>query len=87
MGVTPSHRGHGVGRRLINAALKQARETGFVRIEFDVHADNSRAIALYDKVGFVREGIVRDAVFIDGKYRDAITMAIVYRGRAAPTSA
>jgi RimJ/RimL family protein N-acetyltransferase len=48
-----------------------------------VHADNARAIALYEKVGFVREGVARDAVFIDGEYRDAINMAIVDRANAA----
>jgi hypothetical protein len=49
----------------------------------DVHADDARAIAVYDKVGFVSEGVVRDALFVDGRYRDAIAMAIVHRGRAA----
>jgi RimJ/RimL family protein N-acetyltransferase len=44
-----------------------------------VHADNARAISLYERVGFVREGIVRDAVCVDGEYRDAITMALIRR--------
>ena len=38
-----------------------------------------RAIALYEKAGFVREGIVRDASLIDSVFRDAILMAIVER--------
>ena len=69
--------------RLIRATLAQARVAGFVRVELDVHADNARAIALYEKVGFVREGVARDAVFVDGEYRDAINMAIVDRANAA----
>ena len=69
--------------RLIRATLAQARVAGFVRVELDVHADNARAIALYDKVGFAREGMARDAVFVDGEYRDAINMAIVDRANAA----
>jgi RimJ/RimL family protein N-acetyltransferase len=48
-----------------------------------VHADNARAIALYERIGFVREGVARDAVFVDGQYRDAISMARVDRGNAA----
>jgi RimJ/RimL family protein N-acetyltransferase len=71
----------------MNATLQQARDAGFVRIEFDVRADNSRAIALYEKVGFVREGMVRDALFVDGAYYDAITMAMVDRGNAAKGTA
>jgi RimJ/RimL family protein N-acetyltransferase len=79
MGIVPAYRGRGLGFRLLNTALEQARGAGFVRIELDVYADNMRAIALYEKVGFVREGVVRDAVFVDGKYRDAIAMAMVDR--------
>ena len=83
MGIVPSYRGRGLGLKLINATVAQARKDGFVRIELFVHADNARAITLYDKVGFVREGVQRDAVYIDGEYRDAIMMAIVERENAA----
>jgi RimJ/RimL family protein N-acetyltransferase len=83
MGIVPAYRGRGIGLRLIRATLARARVAGFVRVELDVHADNARAIALYEKVGFVREGVARDAVFADGEYRDAINMAIVDRANAA----
>jgi len=42
-----------------------------------VHADSDRAIALYEKVGFVHEGRIRNAFRADGIYRDALAMAIV----------
>ena len=61
------------------ATWAQARRSGFKRIELDVHADNPRAISLYERAGFVREGIVRDASLIDGVFRNAILMAIVER--------
>ena len=54
-----------------------ARRQGFVRVELSAHADNARAIALYRKVGFVQEGVERDAICIDGRYCDTITMAII----------
>jgi RimJ/RimL family protein N-acetyltransferase len=79
MGILPGYRGRGLGRRLIEAALQAAREAGLVRVELSVHADNDRAIALYEKIGFQREGVARDAVFIDGRYIDTIHMAILYR--------
>jgi RimJ/RimL family protein N-acetyltransferase len=79
MGLLPEWRGRSVGRRLLEATLAQARRSGFKRIELDVYADNPRAIALYEKAGFVREGIVRDASLIDSVFRDAILMAIVER--------
>jgi RimJ/RimL family protein N-acetyltransferase len=85
MGLTPAYRGRGLGFQLINAALKQASGAGFVRVELDVRADNARAIALYDKVGFVREGVIRDAVFVDGEYHDSVMMAIVDRANRTST--
>jgi RimJ/RimL family protein N-acetyltransferase len=79
MGLLPEWRGQGVGRRLIEATLAQARRLGFIRIELDVYADNARAVALYERVGFVREGFMCDASLIDGVFRDTILMAIVER--------
>ncbi|MGA7196745.1 GNAT family N-acetyltransferase [Roseiarcus sp.] len=81
MGIVPAYRGRGLGARLLNATLEAAFDAGFVRVELNVHADNGRAIALYDRVGFVREGTQRDAVFVDGEYRDAIAMALVRRAK------
>ena len=79
MGLLPEWRGRGLGQRLLEATLAQARRSGFKRIELDVYADNLPAIALYEKAGFVREGLLRDATLIDGVFRDAILMAIVER--------
>lgn len=77
MGLLPDYRGKGLGWALISTTLKAAKEAGFVRVELDVYTDNARAIALYEKAGFVREGIMRDAVCIDGYYKDMITMALI----------
>lgn len=77
MGIVPGYRDRGLGRRLITATLGAAQLIGLHRVELDVHADNARAIGLYEKVGFVREGLARDAVLIDGRYIDAIHMAIL----------
>lgn len=77
MGLIPEFRGRGLGRRLIEAALEQARERDFLRVELSVHADNVAAIALYEKVGFATEGVLRRAVHIDGRFIDTISMAIL----------
>lgn len=79
MGLLPAFREKGLGRRLIEAAISAAREAGMIRIEFGVHADNPRAIRLYEKVGFVREGVSRDAFCVDGEYTDVINMALIFR--------
>lgn len=77
MGMLPAFRGQGLGRRLLDATVAKARETGIRRFELSVHADNERAIKLYEKVGFVREGVSKEAVFIDGHHIDVINMALI----------
>lgn len=78
MGITPSYRGQGLGQKLIEAALTQARQTHFKRVELSVYVDNLPAIALYEKVGFVKEGVERCAAHIDGRFIDAINMALLF---------
>ena len=80
MGVVPDYRGRGIGARLIDQALTRAFATGFVRVELSVRADNQRAVQLYEKVGFVREGLLRDAVFVDGEFHNTIAMALIDPG-------
>ena len=77
MGLLPDYRGRGIGRALIERTLEAAWDCGFVRVELDVYADNVRAIALYEHVGFEREGVLRKSVLIDGEYKDSIVMAII----------
>ncbi len=47
------------------------------RIELTVLEDNERAIHLYEKVGFVREGIMRNAVFKNGSYKNMYIYSIL----------
>ncbi len=78
MGIVAGYRGRGLGRRLIKTTLEQAQRDGFTRVELDAYADNPRAISLYEKVGFVTEGVVRNAALIDGIYKDAVLMSVLY---------
>ncbi|OGQ46671.1 MAG: hypothetical protein A3H42_04230 [Deltaproteobacteria bacterium RIFCSPLOWO2_02_FULL_46_8] len=50
------------------------------RVYCYVFADNERAIKLYEKFGFLREGVMREAAFIDGEYKDIIIMGILRDG-------
>ena len=76
MGVHDAYQGRGAGGALLGALLSTAdRWLGLRRIELTVYADNTRAIGLYEKHGFVREGLHRDFAFRDGVYVDALAMA------------
>jgi len=47
------------------------------RVWLHVYAFNERGIRTYEQVGFKREGVLRQEVFRDGRYWDAITMAVL----------
>ena len=77
MGLLPHVRGKGLGRRLAQATIDAARARGVERIELEVFASNVRAIRLYERLGFVHEGLRRQARKLDGAYDDNVLMALV----------
>ncbi len=83
MGIVSEFRGKGIGTSLIEATLKKAWEQNLVRIELTVFTDNKPAIHLYEKIGFCVEGELRDDIFVDGRYKNSLMMAIVDRSHAA----
>lgn len=78
IGVVADFRGQGIGEALIRAALIKAKENGLKRVTLSVREPNKRAISLYEKVGFVREGLHRKAVCLDGVYEDEVLMGLLY---------
>jgi RimJ/RimL family protein N-acetyltransferase len=83
MGLLESYRGKGIGAALMRAALARAKEVGLTRVELTVRADNLRAKALYEKVGFMVEGIKRNAALFDGRHFDLLLMAILFERSSA----
>jgi RimJ/RimL family protein N-acetyltransferase len=78
MGLLPAFRGRGMGRRLLGKTLEAARALGLSRIELTVREDNAGAIALYQRIGFVAEGVQRNAFKVDGQYQNLVMMALLF---------
>jgi ribosomal protein S18 acetylase RimI-like enzyme len=65
----------GIGRILLEEAINQARECGFEQMELEVVSRNTRAIRLYEKVGFEVYGIRKNAMKLkDGTYYSELLM-------------
>lgn len=78
MGVLASHRGQGVGRRLLQTCLAKARDKGITRVELEARADNIAAIRLYEQFGFEHEALKPRGLRYDGVYHDAVQMRLLF---------
>lgn len=75
MGVLQASWGKGIGFALLRAIERWAIENGIHRLELSVSSVNERAVSLYAKAGFEREGLKRHALCVNGHYVDELCMA------------
>ena len=79
------------GKGLGTEAARLTVAYGFDKLNLEttylgVNTENKEAIASYEKVGFVREGVRRRLIYRNGRYYDALMMSILrdeYLGNAA----
>lgn len=72
--------GKGLGFLATKKILKIAFERLHLhRVYLRVFPDNISAIKSYEKAGFVKEGLLKDTVFVDGEFKDMLLMAIIER--------
>lgn len=68
-------RSKGIGHKLISYGIAWAKEKGYHKICLSVFSTNTRAIKLYDKLGFVIEGRLREQYYFMDQWVDEILMA------------
>ncbi len=79
--VHKGHQNQGIGTLLMQSLIKLAKEEGSIeKIELKVRASNVRAIALYTKMGFSKEGLLKKRVKNDNSYTDDVIMALHIKG-------
>ena len=76
MAVAPAAQGQGLGTRLLLELLDEAARRGQRTVRLEVRADNAPAQRLYERHGFVREGVRR------GYYQPSGTDAVLMLRRA-----
>ncbi|KGS35610.1 GNAT family N-acetyltransferase [Burkholderia pseudomallei] len=78
--VAPAHRGNGLARRLIDAALTHAsRDWGVEQVNLCVNTENEPAKALYASLGFETFGVERRAMRVGDRFYDEQHMVRVRR--------
>lgn len=79
MAVARQYRQMGIGRRLLETAIQEAKGwPGFCRIELIVAPWNAPAIKLYRSMGFIQEGVLRKRAKLRTAPHDMILMALVW---------
>lgn len=86
-------RGRGLGTEATRLTMRHAFETrGLNRVQLEVYDFNPRARHVYEKVGFVHEGVMRQALRYDDRWIDAHAMSILasewadHSGHPAPAA-
>ena len=79
IGILHAYGGQGLGTRLFVALEEWARARDLHKLELTVMAHNKRAIGLYKKMGFVKEGVSVDSLRVDGRYVDELNMAKILK--------
>ena len=75
IGVLEAHWSRGIGEALVAAVEAWAREHQIHRIELTARTTNTRALNLYHRIGFEREGLKRHSQRVGGQYVDEYLMS------------
>jgi len=76
--IIPEYQGKGYGKQALLMLMKFAfKKMNLYRLEAEVIDYNDRAKSLFEKLGFVLEGRLRDAKYNEGKYYDVLRYGIL----------
>ncbi len=70
--VAQEHRGNGIGKQMLGRLMHMLEEKGILAVTLEVRKSNVAAIALYESLGFVTEGVRKN--FYDKPTEDALIM-------------
>ena len=75
--IDAAHEGRGLMREALDAVLADAfgPRVGLHRVQANVRPENTRSLALLERLGFEREGLAREYLFIDGAWCDHVLTA------------
>lgn len=70
--------GKGYGSEALTEILKFAfNELGLNRVEARINSDNGASLHLHKKLGYRQDGVLRQALYKCGRFKDVIVMSIL----------
>lgn len=70
--VAKERQNQGIGKMLVEELVKKSREAGVTQLYLEVRKSNERAIHVYEKMGFVQNGLRKD--YYEDPVEDAVLM-------------
>ncbi|KAK4114420.1 acyl-CoA N-acyltransferase [Canariomyces notabilis] len=82
--IAPEHQGSGYGSEAIRWSLEWAFGiAGMHAVRLTAFSFNTRAVRLYERLGFVREGVRRESIYFDHQWHDHIMFSMLEHEWAA----
>jgi putative acetyltransferase len=80
--IHPNWAGKGLGQKMLQEVLELAQKQGFLRVELSTATENERAIRLYEKAGFQKEGVMRQFSYLksENRFLDEVLMSFLVHG-------
>lgn len=77
--IHPNFAGKGHGEKMLGEVIALARKKGLRRIELSTATNNFKAIRLYEKMGFLKEGVLRNYTWFpsEDRFIDEVMMSWV----------
>lgn len=70
--VHHEHLGHGIGRQLMQALIDACAAAGFRQMIGYIDAENSTSLALHERFGFIRVGLLPGVAYRYGRWADSV---------------
>lgn len=78
--ISPDFSGKGYGKKMLEEIIELGSQMNLLRIELSAAVINDKAIALYEKAGFVKEGVLKKYTWLksENRFLDEVMMAYLY---------
>ncbi len=78
--IHPLFAGKGHGTKMMQEIIELGKNRGLARIELSTAVTNEKAIRLYEKSGFTKEGVLRKYTWLksEGRFLDEVMMSYLY---------
>lgn len=76
--VAKQYWGRSIGKNMMKIAIEWAQQNNITKLQLQVRSDNSRAIQLYERLGFVIEGKITRSLRINSIYFDDYIMGLQF---------